>query len=314
MNRRNPRSLVAMAIGLWSFGPLLQKLIANSSRYLLLAVVFACGLATFTVIQLAQHGRGAWTNLRRLRWQYPAMGLLGYFGYMSSMNRAFRYFPSAAGPTMLNYTWPVFTLVFSELIFARTRKPGLIRAIEGTGTALGFLGVFVMATEGDPLGFRIAEPVGVLWGLSAGICYGLFSAYSATVPGEDHGVFLMSAIGASLLAMLPLAASEARSLGSLPHGAYLAAVGQGVLMNGMGYFLWTSALRLAREQGIRAASITSLIFFLPLLSIAVVSVALGEREVLRPYFVASLASLLLGLALCQWTEPIAERIVGRKHA
>ena len=153
---------------------------------------------------------------------------------------------------------------------------------------------------------------GLLWGLLAGTLYGFFSGYSSTVPGDSHSVFLLSAIGASLLAMLPLAWTERHLLGSLPPGAYLAAVGQGCLMNGMGYFLWTSALREARQQGMAVASITSLIFFLPLTSLTVISVAFRDTEVLRPYFLGTLLLLLGGLGLCQWTDRIVGWIDGRR--
>ena len=309
---RSPRSLVAAAIALWSFGPLLQKLISQSSQFLLLALVFACGFATFAAILVIQRGRGALAHLKRFRPQYLLLGLCGYMGYMVSMNQCFRRFASPAGPTMLNYTWPVWTLIYTEAIFRRTRKRRLVHLVEGLGTTLGVMAVYVLATRGDLLSFDLDQGEGLLWGLLAGTLYGFFSGYSSTVPGDSHSVFLLSAIGASLLAMLPLAWTERHLLGSLPPGAYLAAVGQGCLMNGMGYFLWTSALREARQQGMAVASITSLIFFLPLTSLTVISVAFRDTEVLRPYFLGTLLLLLGGLGLCQWTDRIVGWIDGRR--
>lgn len=301
----NPKAPVLAAIALWSWGPLLQKLISDSSQFLLLAVVFACGLATFSLILWIRHGKGAWRQLRHFRLAYMVMGLCGYFGYMVSMNQSFRHFGSAAGTTMLNYTWPVFTVVFTEAIFRRAPKPRSVRLVEGLGTALGFAAMYILATRGRLLSLQVANLPGLVWGLLGGALYGLFSGYSSIVPAEAHPVFLLTAIGTSLLAMLPLAWAERGLIGQLPPHAYLFAAAQGALMNGLGYFFWTTAVRLAREQAVPVTTVTSLVFFLPLTSLTVISLVLGDREVFQPYFAATLLLLLLGLALCQWCQWIA---------
>ena len=253
----DPRLRVLAAMSLWMFGPLLQKLISLRSQYLLLVATLLLGLVTFLVIQVALEGPAFLRRLRAIRPSYPLFGLLGYFLYMVGMNRCFRLFGSAAGSTMLNYTWPVFTVLFAELIFRRSRKAWGVRLVEGAGLALGFLAVWLLATGGDPLSFRVSNVEGLFWGLLAGASYGLFSAYSGTVPAQDHGVFLVSAIGGSLLLMSPLGLAEWKLLPTLGWPDLLAAAGQGVLMNGLGYFFWTSANRLAREQGLEAAAVTS---------------------------------------------------------
>jgi drug/metabolite transporter (DMT)-like permease len=118
------------------------------------------------------------------------VGPFGYFVYSAALNLSYRNFDSASETTVLNYTWPVFTVIFTQLVFkGLTRKDRLVRMIEWLGIGLGFLSVIVLASRGE---FNLlVEPnlPGIGWGLLAGASYGFFSAYSGTVSRERQSIF-----------------------------------------------------------------------------------------------------------------------------
>jgi len=282
---------------MWSWGSLVGRLIAVRSQYLLLALSTSGTLVTFAVYRwIGARQGGAW-----LRGRYMLFGLLGYFLYMVALNRSFRAFDAASEPMVLNYTWPLFTVVFTRLLYERRSQPG-VSGWEAAGVLLGLAAVVVLATRGDPRSLDLANVPGVLWGLGAGVSYGLFSAYSGSVSREEHGAFLFSAIAGSWILMAIASMTEAHLVATLTWRDVGISAVQGVLLNGVGYITWTRANRIVREHGLRIASVASLTFALPLLSAVWIALVLGERALLRPYFALSLLLIVASYVSCQHDE------------
>lgn len=306
---RNPKFLTISTVILWSAFAPLAKLVSVKSQFLFLAISFSFTALTFLLILTLRQGRRLFPMIAsNWRPQYLFFGLFGYFLYWIGLIQSFREFSSASGTTVLNYTWPVFTVVFVELVFRRTPKPPLHRLLETVGIALGFAAVWVLATKGHVLAFEFTHVKGLLWGLLAGAAYGFFSAYSSTVPREAHGLFLFTSAVVSLAAMLPFAWSEFSLISQMTWRDLLLVAFLGSAVDGGGYFLWTSATLAAREQGIDISTISSMVFFLPLISVVIVSVTLGEGEILEPYFAVTLALLISGSVLCQKTREFSLKI------
>jgi drug/metabolite transporter (DMT)-like permease len=283
----------------WSFGSYIGRLLSLHSQFLLAAVTFAFTFLFFLVYAL-RTPRSRERYFAGFRWPYLFWGSLGYFAYTVPQIQSFRAFDTASETTLLVYTWPIFAVVFSW-IAERPKVNPAQRLRESLGLVCGLVAVGLIATEGRLLQLQFGNPAGVLWGLLAAVSYGAFSHYSASVPKENQNQFLLGGIFASLVLIAPLGLSELAQPGIVldAAGMLIAAVA-GILLNGVAYVAWTSALRETSTRGVPLARIVSLIFILPLSSLAVIALLLGERLYFQGYFLVSLALIVASFVLTNW--------------
>jgi len=311
---RNPRFLAGATIALWSFAGILGRLVAMRSQFALLSLSFLFTFGALLVYSLLSQGRSFLERLKRARAPYFLIGLTGYFIYWIGINQSYRAFDAASETIVLNYTWPVFTVVFTDLVFRRGPRSRAFRLVEALGIAGGFLSVVVLATKGRFTSFEL-NVAGIAWGLLGGVSYGFFSAYSSTVPREEHSTFLLCSILASLVLIAGLALREIPLFRTFTARDILTVALLGCALDGLGYICWTAANRLARERGTEISSVASLMFVLPLFSLSLIALFFKEESLSRPYFLASLALLLASSVLCQRTQAIARLLsrLGRKR-
>lgn len=171
--------------------------------------------------------------------------------------------------------------------------------------------MLLVATEGHLTGISIVNPTGIFWGLVSAASYGLFSAYSTIVSDRERPAFLLAAIALSLALIIPLGFSERQLLVQIGVEDVIVALLIGLVLNGVAYLTWTTALNRATRLGISVTRIVALAFSLPVLTLFVVAVLLGEDHLSRPYFLVGL--LLIGLSniTVQRSKYIAEMIEGR---
>jgi drug/metabolite transporter (DMT)-like permease len=304
----NPRILALFTILLWSFGAYLTRLIALRSQFLLLALAFLFAFLTLLVVNGIQSRGFSFLNRQSLKIGYLLFGPLGYFVYSVAYNQSSRSYNSISEPTILNYTWPVFTIIFTDLVFnQKSRRSLLFRMVEAAGILLGFCSIVILATRGNPAAFQINLP-GIFWGLLTGLSYGVFSAYSSTIQEARQGVFLLAATLTSLALIAGFSIGELDLLKSLTLKDVAAAFALGGLLDGIGYTAWTRANRLAHQQQVDISSIASLMLILPFTSLLIVSLLLGENQLVQPYFITSLLLILVSSIICQKTSAIVDWI------
>jgi drug/metabolite transporter (DMT)-like permease len=177
--------------------------------------------------------------------------------------------PSAVA-SICNATTPLFTLLIA-LFALPTERP---TARRGIGLVLGFVGVAVVFGAWSAATAR-PDPIGVLLGLGACICYGLGAVYlrrrlSAT---PYSGLALMAVqlfIGTVQLAVVtPLATAMPAHL---PVDVVLAVVVLGVLGTGAGYVFQYALIR-----GAGPTVATTVTYWIPVVSIGLGVAALGEH-------------------------------------
>lgn len=300
----NPRILAFITLCIWSFSTTLMRLISTRSQFILLSLSFSFTFVTIIIYLLLSEKENILRKISEFNKKYLFFGLFGYFIYTAALIQCFVAFDSASEPTVLNYTWPVFTVIFTELFFRRSRVKPSGRIIEGFGVFLGFMAIFILGTEGDIVTFRISNIKGIVYGLIAGASYGFYSGYSSRVPKEDHSIFLLASIFIGLVCMSAISYSEVSLISSFTLKDVLIVATFGCFGNGIGYITWTKANRTAFEQNVRISSVASIMFFLPLTSLVVVSVLLKEAKLLQPYFIVSLVLLILSSVICQNSEKI----------
>lgn len=301
--------LASISITLWSASAYLSRLIAIESQFVLVNLIFlftSFTLVSYILILRQCSGLIVTKNFRK---EYLFWGVFGYFLYSLPLNQSFRAFNSASEATILNYTWPIFTVLFSNMLFGKrsSKKSRVAQGLEVLAISLGFLAVVLVATGGQVGRIEIANPAGLFWGLLTGLSYGIFSAYSARLSEQQQPIFLLTAILVSLALITPLGLWEYNQLGGLSRGGMLMAFVLGVFMSGFAYITWTRALRLAEDEK-KISQIAAFIFVLPFLSLIVIAILLGENNLAEPYFLTGVALVILSSILAQRASEIANRV------
>jgi drug/metabolite transporter (DMT)-like permease len=153
----------------------------------------------------------------------------------------------------------------------------------------------------------------------AGISYGLFSAFSSTVSSKDHSVFLLASILSSWILIIILSYPELDQVRSLSIFDIMIAAALGALLNGVGYISWTRANRLAKISNVNISSIASIMYLVPLLSLVIVAILLGEELLFQFYFIFSLILVIASSIICQKIASIEKVIYlwlqfrGKRH-
>ena len=185
---------------------------------------------------------------------------------------------------MLNYLWPVLTVVFSALMFRRRVRiwivPGLLLAT--AGIVLAFLsrplGTAAVTLSGICADVMAAPWVYVL-GLVCGLSWGLYSNLGRKIAGANTAnpvPLLFLAAGVVFLVLFLSGAFPAVEAGRA--AAHWSAAGvatlayRALVVDLLAYVLWDAAMRRGDQLLVAAAS-----FLTPLLSTACVSLVLGVR-------------------------------------
>ncbi|MAU11525.1 MAG: hypothetical protein CL607_17005 [Anaerolineaceae bacterium] len=296
-----PGLLALITIALWSFGGALGRLLSIKSQFLLQSMTFGFSALFFLGYQATiYHGALFKKLLGEFKLSHYFFGIFGYFVYVGALAQSYRQFDGASETVLLNYTWPLFTIIFTMTIFGRkAKRPLSYRLVQQFGILMGFAAVIIVGTRGDFASLDLSNGPGIAWGLMGGMSYGLFSAFSSTVAKDEQGLFLLRAVLFSLLLMSLVSLSELDVIGSLTLSDVLIAASTGLFMNGLGYITWTRANRLAYELQIDISSIASIMFVLPVLSLGIIALMFGEDHLTQPYFLMALLLILLSSIFCQ---------------
>lgn len=308
-----PYVLAIITILFWGFGSFLSRLMSMKSEFILLSIAYVFTLITMLTYFLYEHKGNFLGLFKNLTIKDILFGPFGYFLYSVGLMQSFRAFNSASETAILNYTWPVFTVIFSETLFqTQAKKSRLFHLVEGMGIFCGLLAVMILATKGNITTLDFLNIKGVGWGLLSGISYGIFSAYSGTVTKERQGGFLLSSIITSLVLMMLFSIKEISLISTFTFQDLLIVFILGSLLNGVGYITWTTANRIAREEEINISSIASLMFILPILSLTIIAIFLKETELFEVYFLVSLIFVVTSSILCQKAQDIVDFLQARR--
>ena len=301
--KNSPRALAFATVALWGFGSAVTKTLSLGSVFF--NITFSILLSALSFAFLVRwNGRGSLSVSPAKAVRYALIGLFGYGLYWICYTQSFRHSQSAATSAVLNYTWPLFTVIFTEFL-NRSETDRFAKFLQWSGIVLGTVAVWILVTHGDLASLMLHDPAAVSWGLGAGISYGLFGALSSSISKEEQLIFLFYASAGSAIFLAPLVMSEFHSVFELSLSTFLVILASGVLLDCFGYYCWTMANRLAREQSLDIAKVSSITLALPFLSTLIISIIFGEKDLTRPYFIVAVALLTLSSGLCQLGERIA---------
>lgn len=282
--KRKEYVLAAVSIVLWGSSASVGALLLESLDTL--PVLFYSGLVATIFLLAVNAATGRLKALRTLRGREVlamiGVGLMGTFVYNGLFYLGLPRL-KAQQAFIINYLWPILIVVFSCLLLRRA-----MTARKGVALVLSFLGVAIVATEGNFTDLGGIDGLGVLFCMGAAVCYALFSVLNLFIRC-DKFVAMMIYYATTLVSGLIgcLLTGGVPSL-SLPQWGGL--VWNGALVQGLAYTTWAMAM----DAG-DTAKISNLAYLTPFVSLIYIFFLLGEPIV--PSSFVGLAFILLGVAV-----------------
>jgi drug/metabolite transporter (DMT)-like permease len=214
------------------------------------------------------------------------LGLINPAFYYWILFTAYELLP-AQDAMAINYTWgltlPLVASMFSRKLPAKS-EAGL--------ALLSYLGILVIATNGNLASFQFDQPTGVALALFSTVIWGLSWVVNSRVV-DANGIDPEIALFLNFSAALPLLWVITGLAGQLPSvsmGSLLGGLYIGLFEMGIAFVLWMNALRLT-DNPLR---ISSLIFLAPPLSLVLIGTVL--KESIAGSTMIGLVIILIGLA------------------
>jgi drug/metabolite transporter (DMT)-like permease len=162
---------------------------------------------------------------------------------------------------------------------------------------ISFIGVFVIATEGDVLGFRFTNTVGVLLASGSSVIWALFWIYNLKDKRDEAvRLFVNFAFGTVFifLSILLFSRVEIPSHFGLVGAAYV-----GLCEMGITFLVWLKALRMSKTT----AHVANLIYLVPFFALVIISLVVGEKILFST--VIGLVLIVAGIILQKfWARPV----------
>jgi drug/metabolite transporter (DMT)-like permease len=265
----------AFKLALEHFTPLQLVLVAVTTSIIALGII----LAVQKKLCLIK------TQFKARPFFYLQTGLINPFLYYLVLFKAYDLLP-AQQALSLNYTWAILLPLLSVPMLAqKLRKSDMVAAI------VAYLGVFVIATNGNLTGFSFESSTGVILALASTLLWSLYWIINTKDKGDPVVSLLLSfLVGFPFILTTLLLTHELPSWNSQ---AFAAGVYVGLFEMGLTFVLWLIALKKAE----RTASISTMAFMSPVMSIGFIAWILQE-EIARSTYVG-LSLIIMALALQQ---------------
>lgn len=187
----------------------------------------------------------------------------------------------------LNQTWIILLPLLSIIILRQKIGARSILAL-----IIGFIGVLIISTHGDILGFRFTSLPGVLMALGSAVIWSLFWIYNVKDERDEVvKLFLNFAFGFAFILVATILFSNV--IISETSGLY-GAVYVGVFEMGITFVLWLTALRLSRTT----AQVSTLIYLVPFLSLIFINIFVGEQILIST--IVGLLFIVAGIMIQQY--------------
>lgn len=222
--------------------------------------------------------------LTRRQWLRAALfGALNPFLYYSILFAAYARLPAQEAQA-INYTWAITLSLLAVPLLGQS-----LSGRDGLAIGLGYVGVVIIATRGNPTSLTFASPLGVGLALASTVIWALSWILGAK-DDRDPVTGLLSNFLCSLPLSLLVVCLVSNPLPASPAGL-LAAAYVGIFEMGLAFVTWLSAMRLATN----ASRVAGLVFLSPIVSLVLIHFIVGET--IAPATIAGLACILCGLGL-----------------
>lgn len=197
-------------------------------------------------------------------WHFAYLGFIGVFLYYVFLFAGLMFAP-AQEALIVNYTWPIWVVIFAMVLLKEEFNLKKMIAI-----LLGFIGVYVVVTKGDIFSLSIANLKGDLFAFAGAISYGIFS-----VLGKKHNYerftsmmfyYSFTFLFITIANLLLFSGIPKISLYELAGLTWL-----GIFTSGLAFVFWFLALKHGNT-----AKMSNIVFLTPFLSLVYIYFLVGE--------------------------------------
>lgn len=294
-NDRKALYLGLSAVLLWSTAATAFKLALRDLDVFQLVAwsVSASALALLAIVCWQGRQRQLWSSLRQRPGYYLLLAAINPLLYYLVLLHAYALLPAQQAQT-INYTWAItLALLAVPLLGQRLGRRDLL------AVALGYSGVVIIATQGQPFAMQFSSLPGVSLALGSTLVWALYWILNTRNQGDPLVSLCLNFLLATPAAWLVCSLFSTLSTGGT--SGLLAALYVGLFEMGITFALWSSALRLTSS----VARIGNLIFLSPLFSLVFIATVLDEA--IHPATLVGLALIIPGVLLQQTGGPKAPR-------
>ncbi|MGY5540006.1 DMT family transporter [Vibrio brasiliensis] len=219
-------------------------------------------------------------------WYYILLGLINPLAYYIILFKAYDLLPASQAQA-INYSWAItLTLMAAAFLGQKIRKQDWLAC------TFSYLGVIVIATQGDVLGLNFDSPLGVGLALLSTLLWASYWILN-TKNKADPIVGVLLGFLVAIPCAIGLTLYEGLSFAQISTQGWFAVTYVGLFEMGVTFVLWLSALKLTQNT----ARISNLIFASPFISLMLLASIIGEQ--IHPSTLIGLVLIILGLVIQQ---------------
>lgn len=211
---------------------------------------------------------------------FACMGFIGVFLYYLFFYLAISYL-KAQEAFIINYIWPIMIVLFAVPILGEKFTVKKILAI-----IISFMGVVIIATEGNIQQLHFAKPLGVILAVIAAISYGLFSVLGKRQNNDKTLSMMFYFIFTFIYTLISIIL-----FGNIPQINGMQIVGllwTGIFTSGGAFLLWFLALKYGDTS-----KIANMAFLTPFFSLIYIYILLHED--IQIYSIIGLIFICIGI-------------------
>lgn len=261
--KKTPLVFIVILLLLWgSFSTSGKMVLRQLDVFQLNFYMYLCGFTVSFLAVLLKRRKKILPDLRAcvLEWKKMVVCGLLIYGYFFFYNIAL-YRLSAVTASVVNYTFPVFILIFDAILQKRKLTfKSILPAL------LGLTGVILVVTGGNSASLGGVDGAGILFGLIGALSWGLFSVLGTKVKTESIFANMIYCITGLLLSAVTLLVCSEPVMPTWQIWLWLLWIGgfSFVLSN----LLWIYTMKILSAE--KAAAVSFLTPFINLLFIAVI--------------------------------------------
>lgn len=273
---------VSASVILWGSTAAVAKLLLEdmSSLQILFYTSLISAISLFIIILFQKKLPLIRTYRKKDYWKFMYMGFIGIFLYYIFLFQGLTYAP-AQEAFIVNYTWPIWVIIFAILILKE--KIGIRKIV---AILLGFIGVYFVATKGEFVGIENLK--GDLFALAGAISYGLFSVLTKKHNHEKftsmmfYNIFTFIFIAITAIFVFKVPVIESRQV--------LGLLWLGVMTSSLAHIFWFLALKYGDT-----AKMSGIIYLTPFVSLVYIYILLKESILISS--VVGLIIIVAGIVL-----------------
>jgi Integral membrane protein DUF6. len=184
---------------------------------------------------------------------------------------------------ILNNTWQIFFFILSVIFFLKK-----INFFQVLGILISFSGVFILATKGDVLNFKLSNPFGFLLGISCAIIWAIYWILNTNDKRKiEVKLFYNFLFGFFYIAIFMI------FFGSLKFNTYglIGSLYISLFEMSITFLIYGKAI----EEKTYIPIIANLMYLAPIISILLLSIIVGEK--IEIWTIISVITIIFGIIL-----------------